>query len=88
MFVDFYVPEDPTGPCVERHQMRVDRTEDPLDPGVNFWSYNPYLTFRQSEFVRLRAQLQLLRGDDTLDDTERFFLQATFSAGPHKHEAY
>jgi hypothetical protein len=67
---------------------RVDRTEDPLDPGVNRWSYNPYVTFWQSEFVRIRAQLQLLRGEEDLDDSERFFLQLTWSAGPHKHEAY
>ncbi len=41
----------------------------------------------QSEFVRLRGQLDYL--DDNLAGVDRrFVLQLTVAAGPHKHETY
>lgn len=50
-------------------------------------AFSPFLTFWQSEFVRLRAQYDFL--DKNFDSREnRFFLQFTWSLGPHKHEAY
>lgn len=62
----------------------------PDDPREEAWS--PYLTFWQSEFVRLRAQYQHASRDFEWEygpkSDNRLFLQVTFAAGPHKHEAY
>ena len=66
---------------------RVDWLEDQLDSDHHRWGFTPYLTFWQSEFVRLRAQVSHL-DDDVAGSDLQFLLQATFSAGPHKHESY
>ena len=58
--------------------------EDNLD---HTWAVSPFLTFWQSEFVRLRAQYDLQRKNFDSDEN-RFFLQFTWAVGPHKHEAY
>ena len=51
------------------------------------WALAPYATFWQSEWVRLRAQYDFV--NKNFDKNEnRFFLQFTWSVGPHKHEAY
>lgn len=67
--------------------LRWDWVEDQRRAGADYWGLSPYLTFWQSEFVRLRGQLSYrdhnLYGTDT-----RFELQFTFAAGPHKHESY
>jgi hypothetical protein len=65
---------------------RFDWTENPLDPGETAWLVSPTLTWWQSEYVRLRAEYDLLGRSDFRDG--RFLLQATFSMGPHKHETY
>ncbi len=67
---------------------RVDRVEDPLDPARRSWGFVPYLTWWQSEFVRLRAEFQ--RREENLSDetVNRFVVQLTWAAGPHKHETY
>ena len=50
-------------------------------------SISPFLTFWQSEWVRLRAQYDFL--DRNFDrNVSRAYLQFTWSLGPHKHEAY
>ncbi|HSR52924.1 MAG TPA: hypothetical protein VLV83_19045 [Acidobacteriota bacterium] len=49
--------------------------------------FSPFLTFWQSEFVRLRAQYDFLERNFEANEN-RFFLQFTWSMGPHKHEAY
>jgi hypothetical protein len=68
--------------------VRVDRLEDPLTPTDVTWGVFPYLTWWQSEFVRLRAQYGHVH-HDFLDRTEdRFTFQMTFAAGPHKHDTY
>ena len=60
------------------------------DPREVAWS--PYLTFWQSEFVRLRAQYQHVSRDFEWEygpeKDNRAMLQVTFAAGPHKHESY
>ena len=48
----------------------------------------PYLTWWQSEFVRIRAELQRLEEDLHEGADHRFLLQVTWAAGPHKHETY
>ncbi len=68
--------------------MRIDRAEDPLQPDNYQWGILPYLTWWQSEFVRLRFEYGYLK-DSSLDEAEnRFTLQLTFAAGPHKHATY
>ena len=66
--------------------VRFDSVEDPFDPTVRVEGVAPYLTWWQSEFVRLRAQFQRL--EDGNGAEERFLLMLTWAAGPHKHETY
>ncbi len=60
--------------------------------GLRERALTPFVTFWQSEFVRLRLQYQNVSRDfafprgDRRD--EKVWLQATFAAGPHKHESY
>jgi hypothetical protein len=60
--------------------------------GLREWAVTPYLTFWQSEFVRLRFQYQHVKRDYAaswgLDPDDKVWIQATFAAGPHKHEDY
>jgi len=67
--------------------LRFDRVEDQRDDGHDYWGLSPYVTFWQSEFVRLRAQGSY-RDDNLLGVDRRFILQLTVAAGPHKHETY
>ncbi len=61
-------------------------TEDPLDPSRSTWLAAPTLTLWESEFVRLRAEMDFLhRPEGTL---RQLTLQTTFAMGPHKHETY
>jgi hypothetical protein len=46
------------------------------------------LTWWQSEFVRLRGEYGYLRDSRTGERENRFTLQLTWAAGPHKHETY
>ena len=67
---------------------RYDRAEDPLSPDERQWSIVPYVTWWQSEFVRLRAQYSYLENETTGDSDDHFTLQLAWAAGPHKHETY
>ena len=68
--------------------LRLDWTEDPFDPLAETWAVVPYITWWQSEWVRLRGEYQY-RDDEFTGETEnRFTLQLTWSAGPHKHDTY
>lgn len=67
--------------------LRYQYAEQLEDPSRTTHGLSPFLTFWQSEFVRIRGQYDYL--DNTIGDEEnRFFLQFTWSLGPHKHEAY
>lgn len=68
--------------------LRVDRVEDPLQPFREVWGVAPYVTFWQSEYVRLRAEYHHFSGDRIDTPENEFFLQLTWAAGPHKHEIY
>ena len=68
--------------------VRYDRVENPLAPAFATWAVEPFLTWWQSEYVRLRLAWQHLREEPFDDGRDRFLLQATWSAGPHKHELY
>ncbi|MEA2564169.1 MAG: hypothetical protein QOH06_5673 [Acidobacteriota bacterium] len=68
--------------------VRYDRVEDPLDPDHVTWGVFPNLTWWQSEYVRLRGEYGFIKDDLTGGDENRFSLQLTWAAGPHKHEIY
>lgn len=68
--------------------LRADRVEDPLQPGDYRWGLVPYLTWWQSEYVRLRAEYGYLKESSSDGSENRFTLQLTWAAGPHKHETY
>lgn len=67
--------------------LRYDNVEDPLVAGEKTKGLFPYVTWWQSEYVRLRAQFGLVEGPDGETEDE-FSLQVTWAAGPHKHETY
>jgi hypothetical protein len=67
--------------------MRGDWVEDQRKAGYEFWGLSPYLSFWQSEFVRLRGQYSY-RDHNVFGTDHRYELQFTFAAGPHKHEEY
>ncbi len=68
--------------------VRVDRAEDPLDPDSVTTGIVPYLTWWQSEYVRLRAEYGRFEFKPSGESEDRFALQLTWAAGPHKHESY
>ncbi|NNM35257.1 MAG: hypothetical protein HKO53_19435 [Gemmatimonadetes bacterium] len=65
---------------------RFDWVESPVAPGETAWMLTPTLTWWQSEWVRLRAEYNLL--DNPEGRTNQLLLQFTLSMGPHKHETY
>lgn len=67
---------------------RFDRVESPLEPDVTQWLVSPTLTWWQSEYVRLRAEYDLLSRFEDQSRTGQLLLQVTFAMGPHRHEAY
>ena len=65
---------------------RWEYTENPLEPTESAWLVAPTLTWWQSEWVRLRGELDYL---DRPDGVQKLLvLQATFAMGPHRHETY
>ena len=68
--------------------IRHDRVEDPLQPEARRWGVVPYLTWWQSEYVRLRGEYHYVKDEMSGETDDRFTLQLTWAAGPHKHETY
>jgi hypothetical protein len=68
--------------------VRFDRVQDPLDDERMLTGWVPYVTWWQSEFVRIRAEYGLLEERPSGNDENRFTLQLTWAAGPHKHTTY
>ncbi len=68
--------------------VRYDRVEDPLDPGRVREAIVPYVTWWQSEFVRLRGEYRMFDEGLGAGNQNAFTLQLTWAAGPHKHENY
>jgi len=52
------------------------------------WQVSPYLTWWQSPFVKFRTEYDYSSGKGIDNPEHVFWLQAIFSAGPHKHERY
>jgi hypothetical protein len=68
--------------------IRLDGAEDPDDPDRRVWGVTPYLTWWQSEYVRIRAELRHLQDDALGQDENQLVFQFSWAAGPHKHESY
>lgn len=66
--------------------LRYDYVENPDVAAEDASMIAPTLTWWQSEWVRIRAEYDILRGP--LSTTRKFLLQFTFAMGPHKHETY
>ncbi|MBN1765100.1 MAG: hypothetical protein JW860_07575 [Sedimentisphaerales bacterium] len=52
------------------------------------WQVSPYLTWWQSPFVKFRAEYDYSNSRGIENPEHIIWLQAIFSAGPHKHERY
>lgn len=65
---------------------RFDWVESPVTEGESAWMFAPTLAWWQSEWVRIRAEYNLL--DNPEARTNQLLLQFTLSMGPHKHETY
>ena len=65
---------------------RYEWVENPDDPTETAWLASPALTYWQSEYVRLRAEYDVLGNPG--ETTGQFTLRITFAMGPHKHETY
>ncbi len=67
--------------------LRYQYAEELEDSAHSTRGFSPFLSFWQSEFVRIRGQYDFL-DNHSGENENRFFLQLTWSLGPHKHEAY
>ena len=65
---------------------RYEWVENPEDPIESAWLASPALTYWQSEYVRLRAEYDVLGNPG--NTTGQFTLRVTFAMGPHRHETY
>ncbi len=83
---DFYVPDTKNYAnypgCTSLSPLAV--TGD--DP--HLWQVSPYITWWQSPFVKFRAEYDCSNGKGIENPEHVIWLQAIFSAGPHKHERY
>ncbi|MBN2375093.1 MAG: hypothetical protein JXD22_01735 [Sedimentisphaerales bacterium] len=52
------------------------------------WQICPYITWWQSPFVKFRTEYDYCNGKHIENPEHVIWLQAIFSAGPHKHERY
>ena len=65
---------------------RYEWVENPENPTESAWLVSPALTYWQSEYVRLRAEYDILGNPGKT--TGQFTLRITFAMGPHRHETY
>ncbi len=65
---------------------RYEWVENPEVRTETAWLASPALTYWQSEYVRLRAEYDILGNPGRT--TGQFTLRITFAMGPHKHETY
>ena len=65
---------------------RFDWAENPDEPEESSWLAGPSITWWQSEWVRIRAEYDLLQGPTGRRGL--FLIQTTFALGPHRHENY
>lgn len=70
--------------------LRMDAAQPPVLDNADqlLWQIVPYLTFWQSEFVKLRLEYHHLEGRNLDQKDNRMILQIDWAVGPHKHERY
>jgi hypothetical protein len=63
-----------------------------FEAGLRERALTPFLTWWQSEYVRLRLQYQRVQRDFVAawgrETDDKLWVQVTFAAGPHKHDSY
>jgi len=59
-----------------------------MDKDPHRWQVGPYVTWWQSDWVRLRGEYNYGWGDGMEPHEHIFWGQANFAIGPHKHERY
>jgi len=59
-----------------------------LDKDPHRWQVGPYVTWWQSDWVRLRGEYNYGWGDGMEPEEHIFWGQANFAIGPHKHDRY
>ena len=83
---DFYMPDTKsyanTAGCTSLSPLAVTANNPYL------WQVSPYVTWWQSPFVKFRAEYDYSNGKGIENPEHVIWLQAIFSAGPHKHERY
>jgi len=83
---DFYVPDSKSyanmSGCTSLSPLAVTGDNSYL------WQISPYVTWWQSPFVKFRAEYDYSNGKGIENPEHVIWLQAIFSAGPHKHERY
>lgn len=85
------VRADYYGPASKDYAETQDLSLIPLAyPAMNpyRWQLGPYVTWWQSEWVRLRGEYNYGWGKGMEPTAHTLWFQATFAAGPHKHERY
>ncbi len=78
---DYYIPDTKAYAGASLSPLAV-AIDDPHQ-----WQISPYMTWWQSPWVKWRIEYDYRDGKGLPDDN-RFLLQCTVSAGPHKHERY
>ena len=82
---DFYVPDSKSYAGISGYSLSplAVRGDNPY-----LWQISPYITWWQSPFVKFRAEYDYSNGKGIENPEHVVWLQAIFSAGPHKHERY
>ena len=83
---DFYVPDTKSYADISSSLSLSPLAVTSDDPYL--WQISPYITWWQSPFVKFRTEYDYSNGKGVESAQHVFWLQAVFSAGPHKHERY
>ena len=83
---DFYVPDTKSYADISGALSLSPLAVTSDDPYL--WQIGPYITWWQSPFVKFRTEYDYSNGKGIESPEHVFWLQAVFSAGPHKHERY
>ena len=83
---DFYVPDTKNYANVSSELSLSPLAVTSDNPYI--WQIGPYITWWQSPFVKFRAEYDYSNCKGIENPEHIIWLQAIFSAGPHKHERY
>ncbi len=83
---DFYMPDTKSYADISSNLSLSPLAVTSDNPYI--WQISPYITWWQSPFVKFRAEYDYSNGKGIENPEHVIWLQAIFSAGPHKHERY